>query len=462
MATAKTEHVLNMSEGKPLGLLLRFSLPVVVANILQQLYNIADTTIAGHMLGETALSQIGTTTALYALITNLAFGMNSGLALSVSNAFGAQNDREIKQSVAWMTTLAAACAVILTVLFVSLRYPILRMINTPSDLFSGAMDYIEVIFIGIPITMAYNLEGSLMQAVGNSRTPLILLLISSVLNIALDYLFMGPFNMGVRGAAIATIIAQGVSAVFGNTFIWLHYPRLRFGKRDFKVKRGFIADMLTTGVSMALTSTIYNIGGVLLQSSINGLGNAYITAQVAARRLVEVIYTPGGSLSLAVATYSSQNLGAGKRSRIAQGARVAAWVYAAWWVIAIVLTLTLGRSAVQLITASFDETVVGETVRYLNINIPLIPPMAILVILRNMLQGMQHRVAPLMCSIIEMAGKVIFALWIVPVMGYTAVCICEPVMWVICCIYLCIVMMRCKGELRDDYGVGETSATLHA
>ena len=451
MAATKEERVLDMTSGSPARLLASFAAPLFLGNLLQQVYNLADTAIAGHLLGDAALAQIGATAALYTLITNLAFGMNTGLALPVSRYFGAKDSARLKQSVAWMALLSGICAFALTVVFLLIRVPLLHVLQTPGDVFSGAMDYLTVILAGIPLTMAYNLEASLLQAVGNSRTPLLLLLFSSALNILMDVLFMGPLGMGVGGAAIATILAQGISAALGLVYLIKSYPILRFGRRDFAVPRGFVGDLFATGLSMALMSTIYNIGSVMLQGSINRLGNAYIAAQVAARRLSEVIYIPGLTLGMAVATYSSQNYGAQKHTRIAQGVKTALLIYGAWWVLAMLLTFTLGLPAVRAITGSRDETVLHAAAQYLYINIPMISPMAILVILRSMLQGIRHRVSPLLCSAIEMLGKILFALWIVPVRGYTAVCVCEPVTWVICCLFICVAVFLCRRELSDRY-----------
>ena len=183
---------------------------------------------------------------------------------------------------------------------------------------------------------------------------------------------------------------------------------------------------------MALMSTVYNVGSVILQSSINALGNIYITAQVGGRRLAELFYTPGLALSTSVAIYASQNYGAGAPVRIKKGIRTALFLYGIWWVIALLIVIFGAPWAVRLITGSMDQEVVSNAVLYLRISIPMIPPMAVLVILRNALQGMQHCVSPLLCSTLELAGKVVFALFLAPVYGYTAVCICEPVTWVIC------------------------------
>ncbi|MFQ7695206.1 MAG: MATE family efflux transporter [Christensenellales bacterium] len=196
-------HTLDMTVGSPARLLLRFSLPLFVGNLFQQVYNLADTAIAGHLLGDAALSQIGATAALYSLITTLAFGLNSGFALSVSRHFGANDRKRMEQSVCWMVTLSALCAAVMTAVFLLSRFALADAMQIPADTREGALAYLTVILAGIPLTMAYNLESSLMQSVGNSITPLLFLVFSSILNIALDLLFMGPLGLGVGRSASA-------------------------------------------------------------------------------------------------------------------------------------------------------------------------------------------------------------------------------------------------------------------
>ena len=206
--TKPTGRILDMTQGKPLKLLLTFALPLFLGNILQQFYNLADTSIAGHLLGDAALAQIGATSALYSLLTNFAFGLNNGLALTVSRSFGAGDQKEMKRSVCWMVTLAAISALVMTVSFLLLRRPLLRVMQTPDDVLEGALSYLTVILAGIPLTMAYNLESALLQSMGNSVTPLCFLLFSSFLNVGLDFFFIGnPLNLGVQGAAAATVFS---------------------------------------------------------------------------------------------------------------------------------------------------------------------------------------------------------------------------------------------------------------
>lgn len=403
MATAHKSRVLDMTQGDPFRLVLQFSMPLFCSNLLQQLYNLTDTALAGHLLGSAALAEIGATAALYGLIMNFAFGMNNGLALTVSRYFGAGDESGIRRAVGWMVTLSAAVSLVLTGCSLLGRDALLTVLQVPAQAWGGASAYLTVILLGIPLTMLYNMEAALLRAVGNSVTPLLFLLFSSVLNVGLDAAFMGPLGLGVRGAAIATVLAQGISAVLGVVYILRGYPELRFTPRQ--------------------------------------LG-------AATRRLAELYFIPGGALGIGVATFSSQNLGAGRRSRIWQSVKAALAIYFVWWVFVMAFTFLLGGAAIRGITGSTDEVIISNALLYLKISAPVIPPMAVLVILRNMLQGIRHTVEPLLASGLELVGKVIFAVWLVPVRGYRAVCFCEPTTWVVCFVFILLAVWRCRGDLR--------------
>ncbi len=450
MENQKKSHVLNMTEGSPARLLLKFSLPLFCGNLLQQLYNIVDTSIAGNLLGEQAVAQIGATVALYGLIVNFVFGLNNGLALAVSQSFGAKDTSAMKRSVCWMTLLAGGVAVLLTGGLLLLRKPMMALLQTPEELLDGALAYVSIILAGIPLTMAYNLESALLQALGNSRTPLLFLLFSSFVNVGLDFLFMGPFAWGVGGAAAATVLSQGISAGLGLWYIMRHYRELSFGAKELKAQPAFVRGMLWTGLSMGLMTAIYNIGSVILQGSINALGSMYIAAQVGARRIAEMVYVPILALGSAVSTYASQNYGAGKRGRILRGIKVAMALYAAWWAVALVFTFTAAPAVIRLITGSSNPEVINSAALYLHMGIPMTPPMALLIILRNALQGMRKTLPPLTASTLEMLGKIGFAIWLVPRFGYTAVCACEPFTWVICCLFITLAAVKNKNEFQDN------------
>lgn len=459
MTTAHKSRVLDMTRGDPFRLVLQFSLPLFCSNLLQQVYNLTDTALAGHLLGSDALVEIGATAALYGLIMNFAFGMNNGLALTVSRCFGAGEREGIRRAVGWMVTLSAAVSIVLTTVSLLGRGALLQVLQVPAEVWDGAAAYLTVILLGIPLTMLYNMEAALLRAVGNSVTPLLFLLFSSVLNVGLDAAFMGPLGMGVRGAAVATVLAQGISAVLGAVYLVRSYPELHFAPAHLKKSaRRAVMNMFWAGMSMGLMSAIYNLGSVALQSSINALGSVYITAQTAARRMAEMYFIPGGALGISVATFSSQNLGAGRRSRIGQSVRAALEIYFVWWLFVLAFTFLLGEPVLRLITGSSDARIISNAMLYLKISVPIIPPMAVLVILRNMLQGIRHTVEPLLASALELIGKVIFAVWLVPVWGYRAVCFCEPTTWIICFVFILLAVWRCRSDLQDACPPDKTPA----
>lgn len=443
-------RVLDMTNGNIPKLLLSFALPIFMGCVLQQLYNLADTAIAGHLLGDNALAQIGATAALYSLITSFSIGLTNGLSLPVSRNFGSGNMEEMRKSACWMILLSFAVAIVMTAGFLIFRYPLLHILQTPEDTFAGAMSYITVILAGIPLTMIYNTESGLLRAIGNSITPLVFLIISSAINVILDVLFMGPFHLDVQGAATATVLSQGISVILCFFYIIKNYPQLHIKREDLHVPSGFVTEMFITGMSMALMNAVFSIGSVILQSSINALGNVYIAAQVGGRRLAELFMMPGTALSTSTATFSSQNFGAGKRSRIWGGVKVAFGLYLIWWLIAVAFSVFIAPYAVKLITGSTNPTVIDNALLYVRISTAMFPPMAFLVIMRNALQGMRHQLSPLLCSVLELIGKVIFAFWIVPVKGYLAVCICEPVTWVVCFVFIAGAALLFRKDFRDS------------
>ena len=415
--------------------------------------------VAGNLLGDMAVAQIGATSALFTLITEFVFGLNNGLTLIVSKRFGAGDREGMKKAVCWTAILSMGIGVLMACAFLIFRIPIMSLLHTPEEAMEGALKYISVIFAGIPLSMAYNLGSGLLQAVGNSVAPLLFLLVGSIVHIVLNFLFMGAMQMGVAGAAAATVISQGMSAVMAFVYIYRHHPELRIVRYEGRVGPAFVLDALWTGVSMAMMTAICSIGSVILQSSINALGSVYIAAHTAARRFAEMFYAPGLAAGTAIATYTSQNYGAGQRSRLVPGIAVATALYNGLWVLAMIATFGFGPALIRLITGSENAAIVENTMLYLKISIPCMPPMTLLVVLRNVLQGMRHRISPLIASIMEMALKVIFALWVVPGAGFVAVCACEPVTWIVCLIFILIVTTRCRTDFRQDAQVSRTRQT---
>ena len=431
-------------------LLVQYAVPAIIAMTASSLYNMVDSIFIGHGVGPLAISGLALTFPLMNLAAAFGSLVGVGAATLISMRLG-QRDYETAQrvlgNVLVLNLIIGIAFGLVALLFLD---PILYFFGASEATIGYAREYMTVILLGIPLTMLYNMEAALLRAVGNSVTPLLFLLFSSVLNVGLDAAFMGPLGLGVRGAAIATVLAQGISAVLGVVYILRGYPELRFTPRQLRAAtRRAVTSMFWAGLSMGLMSAIYNLGSVALQSSINALGSVYITAQTAARRLAELYFIPGGALGIGVATFSSQNLGAGRRSRIWQSVKAALAIYFVWWVFVMAFTFLLGGAAIRGITGSTDEVIISNALLYLKISAPVIPPMAVLVILRNMLQGIRHTVEPLLASGLELVGKVIFAVWLVPVRGYRAVCFCEPTTWVVCFVFILLAVWRCRGDLRD-------------
>lgn len=304
-------RVRDMTEGNPLRLMLAFAVPLFIGNIFQQIYRIVDTMVVGYNLGDNAISAVGATYSLHGLLLSAAIGLNGGYAIIVTQKFGAHNREELKQSIAGMILLNGVVTfpvVLVPVIFIR---PIMRFMNTPAAIFEDAFTYIVIVGVGMIFTIGYNMFAGILRAMGNSRTPLVFLIISSVLNVILDILLVAGFEMGVAGAALATIMAQGISAALSGWYIFKHYKEVLPAKEDFRVSREMLGEMLSAGVAMGLMYSVVETGNVIFQSANNQLGESFITAHTASRTIIGALTQMLGTLANACATFVGQNWGAG-------------------------------------------------------------------------------------------------------------------------------------------------------
>ena len=315
MATAQS-RVTDMTRGDPVRLLLNFSAPLFLSNLLQQFYNLADTALAGHILGDAALAEIRATAALYGLIMNFAFGMNNGLALTVSRLFGAGDEKGVRRATAWMLALAGATAAVLTVVFVGVRRPLLVLLQVPEASIDGALAYLTLILLGIPLTMAYNMEAALLRAIGNSLTPLYFLLFSTVLNIGLDPLLIFGFHMGVKGAAWATVISQACSAVWIIGFLTSNRASLRLQPRHMRWDGAIVRSILALGVSPFIMASTESLIGFVLNSSLKAYGDIYISALAIMQSAMLFVSVPLTGFAQGFVPVASYNYGHGNRERL--------------------------------------------------------------------------------------------------------------------------------------------------
>lgn len=311
-----SKSVRNLTQGKISSQILFFAIPVIIGNLLQELYNVVDTLIVGQTLGEIKLAAVGSTSSLNFFALGFFIGLSAGCSVITSQHFGAKDMERVKKSVAAHIIIGVVSAVVLTVSFVLLVNPLLTMLGTTSDTFDYASRYLTIIYLGIPATMLYNLTASLLRSVGDSKTPLYLLLFSSVMNVGLDLLFIIVFRWDVSGAAIATVISQLVSAVLCCVYIFFKVKMLLPNRSSFKNLTSTVRDELKVGFPMGLQNSVISIGMMVLQYFVNQFGSYAVAAYTIGNRVQLLIQNPMNSMSTVIATFAGQNEGAGRYDRI--------------------------------------------------------------------------------------------------------------------------------------------------
>ena len=433
----KSSMELDMTEGKPLKLILLFSIPILFGNIFQQFYNVMDTAIVGNVLGDDALAAVGATSPFFGLVTGLAVGASNGFSMVLARYYGAKDSDGLKQALYITYVLSAVIGLVLTVLATLGIRPLLMLLGTPDSIMENAVSYLRIAFGGLLVTVAYNIFAGVMRAIGNSIMPLIFLVIASVVNILLDFLFVAGLGMGVAGAAFATVIAQFVSVLTSLWYVVTKCSELKMEKQHMKLNGKMAVDLLSTAFSMALMLVVVSIGTVALQSAVNSFDKEVIAAHTAARKIDELFMIPLSTFSITASTYGSQNYGAGKMDRIREGIFNTFALGFIWSTLGIILVYLAGPFMVKTITGSENDIIIQTAVRYVRINFPFFYFLVPLLVLRSTLQGLGRRLVPVIGSGIELIGKFLVVAFLAPKLGYLGVCISEPIIWIIC---MCLVM----------------------
>ena len=409
--------------------LLLFMLPILVSNLFQQLYNTVDTMIVGNVLGDTALAAIGSCGSIYELLVGFGIGIGNGLAIVAARSYGAQDEDLLKKTVAGSLVIGFLSSLCITLAGLVGLHPLLVLLDTPAEILEEAYSYIIIIDVGVLVMFAYNLCAGLLRAIGNSFMPLVFLLISSGLNVALDLVFIAVVGMGVKGAAVATVISQGVSVVLCIFYVLRKTRVLVPERKHFQVGRKLYWDLFSQSVSMGLMSSIVSAGSVVLQYGINGLGTLVIAGHTAARKLFAFTDMPLSAMASACSTYVSQNYGANHPDRVRRGMRDI-YLYSVVVAAAAVLLMAAGAEwMVKLVSGSSEPVVLENGARYLVWNAPFYAVLGMLLSTRYALQSMGEKVLPLLSSVIEFLGKIVFVLLFIPRFEYNAVILCEPVIW---------------------------------
>ena len=411
--------------------LLTFALPILISNALQQFYNAADTTIVGNFLGFRSLAAIGATSAIYELIVGFAIGIANGMGIVVARHFGAGDIEKIKKAVAGSIVIGSVLSLAVMLVGGVWLYGLLRLVHIPENIINEAYSYIYIIMIFFFLTFFYNWSASMLRAIGNSLTPLLILLVTSVINIGLDILFITRFNSGIKGAAIATVISQAISALLCIVYMYIKADILIPKLKHFKYNYYVYADLSTQGFAMGFMSSIVSIGTVILQTAVNGMGVTIIAAQTTGRRIMFFLMMPMSSLATALTTFVSQNFGAGNKSRIKSAVKYANIINTIWSIISVVFVYTLSIPFIRFISGSDDNELIANAKLYIAMAAPFFWALGILFNLRNALQGMDRKIEPLISSCIELICKIAFVLFVIPHVGYTGVVLTEPIIWVV-------------------------------
>ena len=418
----------SLTQGSIAKGLLFFVIPLFFSNLFQQLYNTIDTLLVGHFLGDNALAAMGATAAIFELIVQFSNGCGTGFSIVTARYYGSKNENELKKSVAASLILGLIISIAITIVsYVSMPY-LLTILKTPKSIYHDSLNYIRCISAFLIITMFYNLGAGMLRAIGDSLRPLIVLFCSSIINIALDIVCITILDMGVFGAAVATVIAQAISTIICFFLILRKAKILIPRKEHFQIKSYMVNDLLGQGFSMGFMFSIVSIG-TILQSGINSLGTQIITAHTAARKLISLFCLPLSTLAASMATFVSQNKGAQNYERIIKGVRLSNICGIIYPIFLSILIYFTAENLVHLLSGSNTPAVLQNGAMYLKINIPFFIVLSILLNLRNAIQGFGYKITPLFSSIIELIGKIVFTLFLVPTFKYLGVCFCEPIIW---------------------------------
>ena len=428
---------LDMTKGKPMPVILRFTFPLMIGNMFQQLYNMADTIIVGRYVGADALAAVGSTGTIMFLITGFSQGITSGFSIRVSQRYGARDTEAVRHSVANGIFLSVLSSLILTILCLLSMKPLLTIMNTPENIFDAAYTYIIAISIGIAANVFYNLFSAYLRAVGNSQIPLFFLIFSACLNVVLDLLFIIGLQMGVAGAAWATNLAQAISAILCGLYIWLRVPDLKPAPRHWRPSRLTSRQQLAAGIPMAFQFAITASGTMIMQSAINLFGSEAVAAFTASGKLMVLLTQGMVAMGQTMATYGGQNYGCGDIKRIKAGVRAALIADSIYSVSMAVLVYFLLRPCLGLFfSGDVDVNALlpwAKTYSYLCIAFYV--PLCTIYIFRNIMQGCGYSFLPMMGGVAELLARLVVSIAAMKLLSYPMACAADPAAWVAAAVF---------------------------
>lgn len=432
----------DLTTGKPIKIILLFAIPLFIGQLFQLFYSLADTRIVGAILGETSLAAVGATTTLSDFLIGLLNGFTNGCAIIIATYFGSGDRDNMKKAIGGTILSGIVLSVLISAGCLLFLPRILGALNVADFLMAESKAYIGIVLAGLLAATLYNVCAAILRALGDTFTPLLFLILAAVLNVVLDYTLIKYGNMGVAGAALATVIAQAVSAVLCFFYMKVRYPELSLRREDFRFDKIIYKKLIATGSSMGFMVAFVNLGTLALQITINTFNQDIIVAHTAARKATNIFMLPFSVLGTTLATFCGQNLGAGKYSRIKTGLRDTLLLTFIWCAGVALVAYTLSGPLVHMITASDNEVILSTASLYLKINTSFYFVTAIICLFRNSMQGFGDNKTPVFSSSLELIGKVAISFLLAPAIGYMGIIVAEPIVWFIMVIPLIVNMVR--------------------
>ncbi len=426
----------DMTSGSPMKLILQFCIPLFFGMLFQQFYSMMDTIIVGKFLGVGALAAVGATGSINFMIIGFCMGVCNGFAIPVAQQFGAGDYHALRKYVANSVWLSIAFSGVMTVAVCVFCRRILLLMNTPADIMDGAFRYIFVIFLGIPVVYLYNLLSGIIRSLGDSKSPLIFLIFSSVLNIVLDMVLILVFHMGVSGAAWATVISQAISGAACLIYMIKRFDILKMSGEEWQADGIYMKNLCNMGIPMGLQYSITAIGSVILQTAVNTLGSDAVAAVTAAGRISGFLACPFDAMGSTMATYAGQNVGAGKLERVSAGMKSTCMLGLVYSVLAFVVLALSGKTIALLFVSPSEHAILQDVNRYLVISAAFFFPLALVNIVRFTIQGLGFSRFAILAGVCEMAARSLVGMGFVPVFGYIAACFASPVAWICADLFL--------------------------
>ncbi len=424
-------HTKTMTEGKPAFLILTFALPLMIGNVFQQLYTVVDTMVVGKALGVPALAAIGAADWMNWLMLGVIQGITQGFGILMAQAFGAGKYKELRQTVGCSAILSLLSSVLLLCAGQCIAHPVLSLLQTPPEIMDNALLYLRIMYLGVPIVMSYNLFATILRSLGDGRTPLLAMIAAAVVNILLDLLFVLVFGFGIGGAAAATLIAQ----LFSSLFCLYRIRRievLSLCPADFCLQGHLPAKLLILGFPMAFQNAVISVGGMIVQFVVNGFGVIFIAGFTATNKLYGVLEVAATSYGYSMITYTGQNLGAGKITRIRKGMRAALTISLATSALIAAIMLLFGRAILSGFisgTPQEFELTLQVAYRYLAVMSTFLPVLYILHVTRSTIQGMGNTVLPMVSGIAEFIMRAASAILLPAVVGESGIFYAEIMAW---------------------------------